>query len=115
MKYLRGIVEKTSAEAVNSKDPNEADILAESGMQFVKSLYQICKERAAESENEVVKEKLTSARNENQLLKERLKEARDTIEALKRENAEYRKSQQAILQSYNVISEKLGNEGNGGN
>lgn len=69
---------------------------------------------AAEAENGVVKEKLASARNENQILKEQLKEARDAIEALKRENAEYRKSQQAILQSYNVISEKLGKDGHGG-
>ncbi|MDD7021605.1 MAG: hypothetical protein PUI29_03455, partial [Aeromonadales bacterium] len=69
---------------------------------------------AAEAENGVVKEKLASARNENQILKDQLKEARDAIEALKRENAEYRKSQQAILQSYNVISEKLGKDGNGG-
>lgn len=77
--------------------------------------------QAAEAENAVVKEKLASALNENQLLRDQLKEARgtikearDTIEALKRENAEYRKSQQAILQSYNVISEKLGKKGEGG-
>lgn len=145
LKYLRSLGEKTAAETVNAKDPNEEAILTEAGMQFIKSLYQICKERAdylamssfrsmqgitseieekasrldeleekyanrakaAETENKVIMEKLASAQKENQNLKDKLKEAKEMIESLKKENADYKKYQQMILQSYNVISEKL--------
>lgn len=112
---------------------------------FIKSIYQICKERAdylamssfrsmegitseieekaakldeieekyascakaSEMENKVIMEKLASAQKENQSLKDKLKEAKDMIESLKQEIGDYKKSQQMILQSYNVISEKL--------